>query len=76
MKEVIKMPGFWRMVAIMGVSFVSLFFLVKWILDGFSFDFFQRQDPVLLVLGSIVAGFIYGFFVAYGRFKKQLHNKK
>lgn len=76
MKEVTKMPGFWRMVVIMGFSFVFLFLVLKWALDGFSFDFFQRQDPVLLVIGSLGAGFVYGFFVAYGRFKKQLHKNK
>ncbi len=73
MKEVIQMPGFWRLVALMGVRFVSLFFMVKWVMAGFSFEFFPWQDPVLLLLGSLPAGFIYGFFVAYGRFKKQLH---
>jgi hypothetical protein len=71
-KEIISHQGFWRSVVTLALSFVVLFVLVKWAIEGFSMEFFTRQDPLLFWGGLFVAGFIYGFLWTYGKFKKRI----
>lgn len=74
-KEIISHKGFWRSVISLAIAFVLLFVLVKWAIEGFKMEFFTIQDPWLLILGSCVAGLVYGFFVTYGKFRARLKKK-
>jgi uncharacterized integral membrane protein len=71
-KRVISTPGFWRSVISLALAFAVLFVLIKWAIDRFSFAFFTEQNPILLILGVLAAGLVYGFFVTYGKFSARL----
>jgi TRAP-type C4-dicarboxylate transport system permease small subunit len=73
-KKVIQTPGFWRSVLVLGITFVLLFLGFKWAIEGFTFDFINLREPWLFILGSLAAGFAYGFFVTYGKFLKKIKN--
>jgi len=75
-KEIINHKGFWKSVVSVGLAFIVLYFLFRWILDGFSFNFMEAMDTWLYVLVIAAAGFIYGFFVTYGKFWKKLKERK
>ena len=74
-QKIIKHPRFWRSVVLLGFSFVFLFLIVKWILEGFSFSFITQERPVKFLLVTLLAGFAYGFFVTYGKFWRQFKEK-
>ena len=71
-KEVISYNGFWKSVFTLELAFIVLFVVVKWAIEGFSMDFFARQDPLLFWGGLLVAGFIYGFLWTFGKFRKKI----
>lgn len=76
-KEIINHPKFWRSALSVGAAFVILFLVLKWVLDGFSFEFLQNGNPLRFILITITAGFVYGFLVTYGKFwKKFKENQK
>lgn len=75
-KKIINHPGFWRSVLSIGMAFIVLYFVFRWILDGFSFEFIKAMDLWIYVLVVAGAGFIYGFFVTYGKFWKKLKEKE
>ena len=72
LSKVINHKGFWKSVVTLGLTFVFLFIFIKWLFDGFSPTFFEDRNPYLFIGGSLLAGFLYGFFVSYGKFKKKL----
>ena len=71
-KRVITYRGFWRSVFALGLSFILLFIIFKWIIDGFKLSFFTGDNGPIFFLGAAAAGFVYGFFVTYGKFWKQI----
>jgi hypothetical protein len=71
-KAVLSYPGFWRSVLSLALAFVLLFVLIKWAIEGFSLAFFSRQDPLLFGGGILLAGFLYGFIVSFGKFRSKL----
>ncbi len=72
-QKIISTQGFWKSVISLGIAFVLLFVIVKWAIEGFKMDYFASlQNPVLFVLGLIVGGLVYGFFVTYGKFRGKL----
>lgn len=71
-KRIVTYPGFWRSVLALGISFVVLFIVFKWIIEGFKFTFFSEDNSPLFFAGILLAGLVYGFFVAYGKFWKKL----
>lgn len=77
--KIVNHKGFWRSVISIGLAFVILFLFIKWAIEGFTFTFITEQDPFLFVLGTAMAGFIYGFLVTFGKFrariKKNEHKK-
>ncbi len=75
-KEVINYPGFWKSVVSIGVAFLVLYFIFRWILAGYSFEFIGDFNIGVYVLVVGAAGFIYGFFVTYGKFWKKLKEKE
>ncbi|MGV6827989.1 MAG: hypothetical protein ACWA45_01175 [Flavobacteriales bacterium] len=71
--KVINTQGFWKSVFSIGLSFMILFVFVKWIIEGFKTSYFTSiSNPMISLLGLFVAGFIYGFFVTYGKFQKKI----
>jgi len=38
-------------------------------------SFLYEKDPLLFIGGTVIAGFIYGFFVSFGKFRSKLKNK-
>lgn len=75
-KKVINYPGFWKSVVAIGIAFLVLYFLFRWILADYSFDFIGDYSIWIYVLVVAAAGFIYGFFVTYGKFWKKLKEKE
>jgi hypothetical protein len=76
-KKVITHKGFWKGVFSVGGAFSLLFLLVKWALARFSSDFLSNiKNPIFFFGGIIIAGFIYGFLVTYGKFIKELKEKE
>ncbi len=73
-KKVINHPHFWRSVISIGLAFSILFILFKWALEGFKFDFIQ--EPFTFFIAVFAGGFVYGFFVTYGKFWKKLKEKE
>jgi len=72
-QKVISTKGFWKSVMSLGIAFALLFVIVKWAIEGFKMAYFSSlQNPVLFVVGLIVGGFIYGFFVTFGKFRGKL----
>ncbi|MCW8981653.1 MAG: hypothetical protein OQJ83_09725 [Altibacter sp.] len=75
-KKVVTYPGFWRSVVSLGLAFVLLFLLIKWAIEGFSFVYLTDRDPLFFILGTLAAGFVYGFFVSFGKFRAKLKAKE
>lgn len=77
-KKVTSTPGFWKSVFSLAIAFAVLFTVVKWVIEGFKMSFFTEKDlSFYLVLA--LSGFIYGFFVTFGKFRtkiKEQENRK
>ncbi len=71
-KKVINTKGFWRSVFSLAMAFAILFALVKWAIEGFEIAFFTERNPLFFLLGLLLAGFVYGFFVTFGKFRAKL----
>jgi cytochrome c biogenesis protein CcdA len=76
LKRVLNHPGFWKSVASLAIAFALVFTIIKWAIDGFSAAFFTERDPLRFFLGVILAGFVYGFFVSFGKFRNKLKNNQ
>lgn len=75
-KEVINTKGFWKSVFSLAVAFAVLFALIKWAIEGFEIAYFTERNPLLFILTLLLAGFVYGFFVTYGKFRAKLKEKE
>ncbi len=71
-KKVINTKGFWKSVFSLAVAFAILFTLIKWAIEGFEIAYFTERDPVMFILTLFLAGFVYGFFVTFGKFRAKL----
>ena len=72
-KKVISTPGFWKSVFSLGLAFIILFVAVKWAIEGFDTAYFiSFKNPLIIVLGLVLGGFIYGFFAAFGKFRGKI----
>lgn len=71
-KKVISAKGFWKSVFTLMMAFVLLFALIKWAIEGFSLAYFTERNPLMLFLTLFAAGFVYGFFVTFGKFRSKL----
>lgn len=71
-KKVINTNGFWKSVFSLAVAFALLFTLIKWAIEGFEIAYFTERDPVMFILTLFLAGFVYGFFVTFGKFRTKL----
>jgi hypothetical protein len=75
-KKVISHDGFWRSVASLAVAFALVFVFIKWSLSGFESAFFSKGDPIRFFAGIVLAGFIYGFFVSFGKFRGKIKHRE
>jgi hypothetical protein len=75
-KKIINTKGFWRSVFSLALSFAILFALIKWAIEGFELAYFTDRNPWMFILTLLVAGFIYGFFVTFGKFRAKLKEKE
>lgn len=75
-KEVITYKGFWKSVLSLGLAFVIIFVLIKWAIAGFNMSYITKQDPLSFFAGVLLAGFVYGFFVSFGKFRSRIKNNK
>jgi divalent metal cation (Fe/Co/Zn/Cd) transporter len=71
-KRVINTKGFWKSVFSLAIAFAILFALIKWAIEGFELAYFTERNPTTFIITLIVAGFIYGFFVTFGKFRSKL----
>jgi len=75
-KKVINYDGFWRSVVSLAIAFALVFILIKWAISGFESAFFEQGDPVRFFAGIVLAGFVYGFFVTFGKFRAKIKNQE
>ncbi len=75
-KKVINTKGFWKSVFSLAISFAILFALIKWGIEGFELVYFTERNPVMFILTLILAGFVYGFFVTFGKFRSKLKERE
>ncbi|MGY8886764.1 MAG: hypothetical protein ACKVGT_08090 [Flavobacteriales bacterium] len=75
-KKVINYDGFWKSVVSLALAFSLVFVFIKWALTGFENAFFTQGDPVRFFAGIVLAGFIYGFFVTFGKFRAKIKNQE
>ncbi|MCB0466452.1 MAG: hypothetical protein KDC78_12385 [Aequorivita sp.] len=75
-KKVINTKGFWKSVFSLAVAFAVLFAFVKWAIEGFELAYFTERNPLMFILTLLLAGFVYGFFVTFGKFRAKLKEKE
>ena len=75
-KKVINTKGFWKSVLSLAVAFAVLFTLIKWAIEGFELAYFTERNPLMFILTLLLAGFVYGFFVTFGKFRAKLKEKE
>ncbi len=71
-KKVINTKGFWKSVFALAVAFAVLFAFIKWAIEGFEIAYFTERNPWMFILTLLLAGFVYGFFVTFGKFRAKL----
>lgn len=71
-KRVLNTKGFWKSVFALAISFAVLFTLIKWAIEGFEMAYFTERNPVMFIFTILLAGFVYGFFVTFGKFRAKL----
>lgn len=71
-KRVVNTKGFWKSVISLALAFAIIFTIIKWAIEGFEMAYFTDRDPLAFILTLLAAGFVYGFFVTYGKFSKKL----
>ena len=75
-KKVINTKGFWKSVFTLALSVAILFAFIKWAIEGFDLAYFTERNPLMFILTLISAGFVYGFFVTFGKFRAKLKEKE
>ncbi|QAA81619.1 hypothetical protein EI546_07720 [Aequorivita sp. H23M31] len=71
-KKIVGHKGFWKSVISLALAFAILFGLIKWAIEGFATAFFTERDPLVFILGLLLAGLVYGFFVTFGKFRAKI----
>lgn len=71
-QRIIKHQGFWRSVFFLSFMYLLILLVLQWFVSGFAPNFFEVilfSSKVWLVL---LAGFVAGFMVSYGKFWAKL----
>lgn len=71
-KKVINTKGFWKSVLWLAMAFAVVFGVIKWAIEGFSKAYFTEKNPIMFFITLLLAGFVYGFFVTFGKFSAKL----
>lgn len=71
-KKVVNTKGFWKSVVSLAIAFAVLFALIKWAIEGFALAYFTERNPLVFFFTLLFAGFIYGFFVTFGKFRAKI----
>tara|TARA_B100000927_G_C16175345_1_gene353130 strand:- start:70 stop:303 length:234 start_codon:yes stop_codon:yes gene_type:complete len=72
--RIVRQAKFWRSVVALSTGFALLFVLIKGALEQRNFFvFFTNWRNIF---GLFFGAFVYGFFVAYGRFYKHYKSQK
>ncbi|MCG2418498.1 hypothetical protein K8089_05635 [Aequorivita sp. F47161] len=71
-KRVLNTKGFWKSVFSLALAFGLIFTIIKWAIEGFDLAFFTDRNPLWFFLTLIVAAFVYGFLVTFGKFRAKL----
>tara|TARA_R110000772_G_C13101901_1_gene419799 strand:+ start:207 stop:449 length:243 start_codon:yes stop_codon:yes gene_type:complete len=74
-KRVLNTNGFWKSVFTLAVAFGLVFTLIKWAIEGFEIAYFTEQNPLSFFVTLLLAAFIYGFLVTFGKFRAKLKEK-
>ncbi len=74
-KRVLNTKGFWKSVLTLAIAFGLVFTLISWGIKGFDSSFFTERNPLSFFVTLILAGFIYGFLVTFGKFRAKLKEK-
>ena len=72
-KQVIHHKGFCKSVAILTLVFAVVFFFVRLAFVGFNIGFLDLSLRTFVAF--VLGGFLYGFFVTYGKFWGKLKHK-
>jgi len=81
-KKIIKMPTFWKSVAMLSILFIIIYNIINL---GFSFSFnfsayaeSNLQQPYLFrfIIANVIGGFLYGFIMTYFKFKSRLKEEE
>jgi len=75
-KKVLTTKGFWKSVIALTLAFAFLFTVIKWAIEGFEMAFFTEKNPFMFILSLLLGGFVYGFFVTFGKFRSQIKLKE
>lgn len=71
-KKVLNTKGFWKSVFSLAIAFAVLFTFIKWAIEGFEIAYFTERNPWMFILTILLASFVYGFFVTFGKFRSKL----
>lgn len=78
-RKTITHPGFWKSVFVLGLMFaliydlLDLFFSFEFDVDAYVQAYFSSAEKIIrFLLANFVGGFIYGFIIAYFKFKRKL----
>lgn len=72
-KRIVTHKKFWKSVLFSAITFGVLFFIVKWALTRFDMAFFNISVEFVLTL--LIASFLYGFLMTYGKFWGKLKSE-
>lgn len=82
-KSIINQRSFWKSVFWLGLSFLILYNVITMWFEYGGFEFRQfladrTSDGKLVrfILAQLIAGFLYGFILAFGQFKSKEKKKK
>ena len=67
-KRVVSHKGFWKSAVILGFVYMMVLGLIQWAILGFSTELLFVQGLFYFIGALLIAGFICGFMVSYGKF--------
>lgn len=82
-KSIVNQRSFWKSVFWLGLSFLILYNVISMLFEygGFAFaEFFAERSSdgklFRFIIAQLLAGFLYGFILAFGQFKSREKKKK
>lgn len=82
-KRIINDRRFWKSVLGLGLGFAVIYQVITMLLEYGGFHFSQFYEDKLagnqwirFLIGTVLAAFVYGFIVSYGRFRSQIKKQE